>query len=184
MAIPHNYKAVLDLFDKQPDEIKWHFENFADLISRTLPYDVAIAYLFSRVEYAHRSTLYCGITKRYATDAILTQEIITSQHFTRKGFRTAFQAVFGETIQAPLLQLIKSAEKVRDTGMHGVVTTEKDGRQAIHDIFQYATGFNNFVEGVARFRPFGKLKGFKGRKQSIDNASSRLILKGLGFSVR
>lgn len=49
------------------------------------------------------------------------------------------------------------------------------------DILDYATGFNDFVYGIAGLRPFGQLKGFKGRAASLEKSTSRWVLRGVGF---
>jgi len=44
-----------------------------------------------------------------------------------------------------------------------------DKRKAVVDILEYAEAFNAELQDIAGFRPFGSLKGFKGRAVSLDN---------------
>ena len=68
MSVPKSYLGILKLYESQPQEVQTYFCHLSALIGADMPYDVALAYLFSRVERAHRRTLYCGITKLYAAN--------------------------------------------------------------------------------------------------------------------
>ncbi len=46
--------------------------------------------------------------------------------------------------------------------MHGKEVTEKEKRQAIVDVIDYADDLNEFVKSIAGFRPFGDMRGYKG----------------------
>lgn len=183
MSAPTSYKGVLKLFGEQPAELQKYFEYLPKLVSADLPYDVALAYLFSRIERAHRRTLYCGLTKRYAANTEFTDKIVRKEYLTRDEFKKVFQAVFAHEFPDRLTKLIEHAEEMRDTGMHGRETTAVGMRQAIHDVFEYAREFNTVVSGLAGFQPFGDLRGFKGRQEGIDVPTTRWILKGMGFRV-
>lgn len=54
-------------------------------------------------------------------------------------------------------------------------------RQAILDVLDYANEYNAFVKALAAFPPFGDLRGFHGRGDRLTPATTRLVLKGLGF---
>jgi hypothetical protein len=183
MSVPKSYKGVRTLYDAQPDEIRRYFEHLPYLITSQTLYDVALAYLFSRVERAHRRALYCGITKRHAANSEFTDEVVRKEYLTRAGFKTLFKAVFDEDFPDSLSTLIEHAEQMRDTGMHGRETSDADMRRAIHDVFAYAREFNALVNRLEGFQPFGDLRGFKGRAESLEKRTTRWILKGMGFSV-
>jgi hypothetical protein len=183
MPVPKNYKQVLKHHNEQPTEIQKYFEHVPKLLSADMPYDIALAYLFSRVEMAHRRALYCGIVKIYSANSELTDAIIRKEYLTREGFKILFKAVFSEEFPDSLAEAITHAEEMRDTGMHGRETTESEMRRAIHDVYEYAKTFNGLVEGIAGFKPFGDLRGFKGRAENLDKATTRLMLKGLGFTI-
>jgi len=38
---------------------------------------------------------------------------------------------------------------------------------------------NEFVFQIAGFKPFGSLKGFKGRAEPLDKATTKWLLKGM-----
>ena len=67
--------------------------------------------------------------------------------------------------------------------MQGKQATAANLRKAIHDVFEYAKEFNNLVSSLEGFKPFGDLRGFKGRRENMDKNSTRWILKGLGFAA-
>jgi hypothetical protein len=71
MTVPKSYKGLLKLHESQPPEIKKYFEHVPKLMNADMPYDIALAYLFSRIERAHRLTLYCGVTKLYSANSEL-----------------------------------------------------------------------------------------------------------------
>ena len=56
-------------------------------------------------------------------------------------------------------------------------------REALVDVIEYAETLNAELKASAGFEPFGDLRGFKGRAKSLDDATSRLVLKGLGFTL-
>jgi hypothetical protein len=184
MSVPKSYKGILELFEKQPAEIQKYFSYLPRLIGGDLPYDIALAYLFSQIERAHRRALYCGITKRYSANSELTDEIIRKEYVTRDGFKQLFKNVYGQDFPDALSKMIEHAEEMRDTGMHGKETDDADLRQAIHDVFEYAKGLNATINGLSGFEPFGDLRGFKGRGENMDKETTRWILKGIGFSIK
>jgi hypothetical protein len=184
MSVPASYVGVRKLYDAQPAEIQRYFEHLPKLISADMPYDIALAYMFARVERAHRMTLYCGIVKRYAANSELTSHVVRKQYITRDSFKRLFAAVFGQDYPDALAALVEHAEEMRDTGMHGGDTAEPQMRQAIHDVFEYAQQFNALVTGIAGFQPFGDLRGFKGRGENLDKDTTRFVLKGIGLDVR
>ena len=78
---------------------------------------------------------------------------------------------------------IAEAEKVRDLILHGKQVSEVDKRKAVVDVLEYAKSFNAEVSRIAGFKPFGSLKGFKGRGQPLDKSTSRWVLKGVGLTT-
>jgi len=78
---------------------------------------------------------------------------------------------------------LAAAQSTRDRVIHGKAVPAPTLRQAIVDVLEYAIGLNQEMERIAGFKPFGDLRGFKGRAKLIEKEPSRLLLKGLGFSV-
>ncbi|NZA03056.1 hypothetical protein H0I39_17405 [Ottowia beijingensis] len=77
---------------------------------------------------------------------------------------------------------IKKAERVRDRVIHGKQVSDPDMRQAIIDVIEYAKALNKDLKAAAGFEPFGDLRGFKGRAQSLEKSTTIWLLKGLGFT--
>ena len=160
------------------------FDSTADtLIESEFPLDVCLAYLFFRVEIAHRDTLYCGVVKLHHAEATMARRIIQNQHLTRESFKERFEALFGQPLTESIAARIKDAETIRDKVMHGSEPTEPMMRQAIVDVLDYAREYNAFVRSIASFPPFGDLRGFHGRGDRLTPATTRLVLKGLGFAA-
>lgn len=178
-----NRKSLLCYFEKLPTEIQPHFEHFSALIQSEFPLEVWLAYLFFRVELAHRGTFYCGVVKLHHADASMARRIIQHQHLTRNSFKTLFESLFGQSVKSSAAVKIKDAESIRDKMMHGSEPTEAKMRKAIIDVLDYAKEYNDFVKSLAGFPPFGDLRGFHGRGNRLSPTTTRLVLKGLGFDL-
>lgn len=100
---------------------------------------------------------------------------------TRDGFRSRFEAVYGVKISARMLQDIQQAEKVRDSVMHGTGVSASDARGALRAILDYCESLRSLTLGVAGFSPFDDMRGFKGRAEPLDDRTTLLVLRGLGF---
>lgn len=180
---PASEKAVIKAYTAAPSEVQAYFQHLPDLIE-AFPWEVSLSYLFHRVELAHSQCLYCGVVKLHKADAGLARTAVNSQHLTRDGFQEFFKAIFGATLGRPLRDRLADAERIRDKVLHGKSATPVEQRKAIVDVIEYASSFNEQVQERARFKPFSNdLRGFKGRARSLDKATSRWLLKGIGFSV-
>jgi len=142
-------------YEAAPEEVREYFSHLPGLLE-TFPLHVALAYVFSRVELAQNMAIYCGIVKRHKGDAALVRKAVDAHHMTRKDFAEKYKAVFGKAPSA----FIGAAEKVRDKVMHGKNTTDKEVRQAIAKVLDYAQRLNAGVSSVAGFKPFGDLRGW------------------------
>ncbi len=180
MSTAANYKQVLKHFTATPKDIQDYFPSFPELV-KCYPWDVSISYVFSRIEAVKHTTIYCGIVKIHWTDSVLTRELINKDHMSRGRFRELFKTVFGKPIKKELLAKLAEAEAIRDRVSHGKSWTDVEARKSLTDIFDFATGFNDFVQAEAGFRPIGDLRGFKGRKESLPKDTTRWVLKGMGI---
>lgn len=163
--------------------IRWYFADLEKLLA-DFPPDVALAYVFARVELAHNMALYCCAVKKHHVDATLARAAIDATHLTRDEFRNKFCALYGKPIPDQACALIQRAEAVRDRVMHGKRATDSEKRHAIADVLQYAAEFNDAAYAGAQLLPFGDLRGFHGRGTRLPKSASRWILKGMGFSLQ
>ena len=83
----------------------------------------------------------------------------------------------------PITRKLREAEKVRDKIVHGKSINNPNMRDAIYDVLEYATLLNEHLEEKAGFKPFGDLRGFKGRGTPLDANTTRWLLKGMGFTL-
>jgi hypothetical protein len=180
MPAPANYKQVLKHFNDAPKEVREYFPSFAELVEN-YSWDVSISYVFSRVEAVKHMTIYCGIVKLHWTDSELTRELVDRDHMSRGRFRDLFKTVFGKPIKEELVDKLSKAEAIRDKIAHGKKWTDAQARSALIDIFDFAAQFNEFVATEAGFQPFGDLRGFKGRKESLPKDTTRWVLRGMGI---
>jgi hypothetical protein len=182
MTIPANRRQIEQHFSNAPREVRDYFGELPGLLEN-FPLDVALAYVFSRVELAHNMALYCGVMKIHKADKNIAKAAIDATHITRDGFVEMFATVFNRGLPTATRNLLKEAEEVRDRVMHGKTTLERDKRKAIAKVIDYACKFNESVYALAGFRPFANLRGFRGRGASLPNATTRWVLKGMGFRL-
>lgn len=183
MNAPANYLQVLTHFQAKPQEVREYFPSFEALV-KDYPWDVSVSYVFSRVEAAKHSAIYCGIVKLHWTDSAMTRELIDKDHMSRGRFRELFDIVFGKPIRKELLQKLSEAEKIRDKIAHGKKWDAGQARKALKDVFDFASDFNEFLQETAGFKPFGNLRGFKGRKVSLSKKTTHWVLRGMGIPAR
>ncbi len=69
--------------------------------------------------------------------------------------------------------------------IHGKDVPTTDLWKSIKALTAYAVELNRIVESNAGFQPFGDMRGAVGRKggQHLNKATTRWLLKGMGFSV-
>jgi hypothetical protein len=182
MSVPGTWRGVVKRFHQAGKDIQKYFRHVPSLAEQ-FPWDVCLSYMFSRVEQAQNMTLYCGLVKLHRADAVLTRKALDSFEMRRHEFREAFSTVFGRPVQKSIVTDWGKAEKVRDRVMHGKYVPEADKRMAVVAVLDYAEAFNSFVGRTAGFRPFGDLRGFKGRAEPLDKSTTRWLLKGMGFPL-
>ena len=180
MAIPGTWRGIIHRYNACSSEVKVYFSHFPSL-AENYPWDVSIAYMFSLVELAQNMAIYCGVVKLHKVNGTMARTAINNQHMTRGVFKELYKSIFGKPLRASVVKKIEEAEKIRDKIIHGKSVSEEDKRKAVVDILEYAEAFNSELNTVANFKPFGSLKGFKGRARSLDKSTSRWVLKGVGF---
>jgi hypothetical protein len=164
--------------------VKAYFEHLPKLVGDGLPYEIAIAYVFLKIEQAQNRALYGGIVKIHRGNAEFVGRLMNFQHLTRDGFKNIYKNVFGNSLKEETVNKLKEAEKARDKVIHGKTVTDNELREAIADVLEYAERFNIEVNTVAGFKPFADMRGLKGRAGSLDKRTTKWLMKGLGFSVK
>jgi hypothetical protein len=100
---------------------------------------------------------------------------------SRGRFKELFSIVFGKRIDKGILDKLSEAESVRDKVAHGKQLTQADARKCLADALDFAATFDQFVFDLAAFRPFGDLRGFRGRKEALSKKTTRWVLRGMGI---
>lgn len=180
---PRTWRGLLSRFKETPKDVQEYFK-FLPQLMEAFPWEIALTYMFYRVELAHNMTIYCGVVKLHRCESDLTWKVLQDYRISRQEFRNLFTNVFGEPINKEIYSSLAAAEKIRDRVVHGKAVTAKEIRTAVVDILSFAVDFNDLVYSLAKFRPYGRLQGFKGPIQPLDRATTRWILKGMGFSVK
>lgn len=179
---PRSWRAVVKDFETAPRETQEYFKHLPKL-AKEFPWDVALSYLFARVELAHNMAIYCGVVKLHRANADLARRAVEKQYMKRAEFKKLFKTIFGKEIKEAIWQKFERAASIRDKVMHGKPVAAADKRKAVVDIISYAQQFNKFVSNAAGFKPFGSLRGFKGRGKRLDKSTTRWLLKGMGFEA-
>lgn len=183
MARIPSYKALLKIFEALPDEVRGHFPHVPKLV-KEFPYDVALAYSFLKIEQAQNRALYGGVVKVHRGEAEFVRRVMNFQHLTRDGFKEIYKNVFGVALPKSTTDKLATAEKIRDRVIHGKSVDDNEMREAIADCLEYACLFNSDVSACAAFKPFGDMRGFKGRADSLDKRTTKWVMRGLGFGVK
>ena len=179
MEIPQNYKQVIKRFEESPDEIREYFPDFSKLVEE-FSWDVAVGYVFSRIEYAKRMTIYCGLVKIWQAEKDLAWKFVTNEYLSRKRFLALFETVFGTPVPKKIIQKLQDAEAVRDQLMHGKAWDQAEVRRALALVLDFALEFNGLVDASeGGFRPFGKLQGFKGAGKALSARLTEIVLLGI-----
>ena len=175
-------RPVMDKFDSCPEEIRAYLSDLPGLLEG-FPLDVSISYLFAQIERAHNATLCFGTVKVHRANRNIARAAVGAQHMTREGFQEQFETVFGKPIPDEVKQAIEAAEVVRDKMLNRQRLQEKEKREAIGHVLDYAQALNRFVNGLVKFKPFGNQKGSDGCAESLSQSTTRWMLKGMGFSL-
>ena len=176
----HNWKAVKRHHAAKSAELQKYFEHLPSLIEK-YPREVTLAYVFSRIEGGQNRALYCGVVKLHRAHGEVAAGILETHHLTRVGFVDHFKVIFGAPLDPNITAKIKFSEKIRDKVVHGKSVNDAEMRKAIVEALDYADDLNSFISKIADFRPFGDLRGFKGRGKPLEKSTTRWLLKGLGF---
>lgn len=178
MTVPKTYKSIIERFKQAPEEIQEYFTPSIDLIEK-YPWQVSLAYMFSCLETAQNMALYCGVVKIHKAHSEVAWKAINSLHITRQGYRDIYKTVFGKSLKKEIIEKIVEAEKIRDNVMHGKDVTQEEMRTAVLRIIEYSELYNDYTYKLAGFKPFGNLKGFKGRAEPLNKSTTMWILKGM-----
>ena len=184
MATIPSYKALLKCYEAKSEQVRGHFEHLPKLINDSLPYEIALAYSFLKIEQAQNRALYGGVVKIHRCNSEFAQRLMNYQHLTRDGFKALYKNVFGKSLKDSTIEKISEAEKIRDKVIHGKDVNPNELRQAIADVLEYSEAFNSEVNDVAGFKPLGDMRGFKGRAEPLDKRTSKWLMRGLGFGVK
>ena len=175
-------RTVIEKLDSCPQEIRTCLADLPRLLE-SFPLAISISYLFAQVERAHNATLCSGAVKIHKANRSVARTAVGVQHMTREAFQEKFETVFGKRIPDEVRQELEAAEIVRDKILNGQTTQEKEKREAIGHVLDYAQAFNRLVYRRARFKPFGDQKGSNGCAESLSKSATRWMLKGMGFSL-
>lgn len=182
MSIP-TYKALIKIYEDLPEEIRKYFQHVPNLL-KDFPYEVCIAYSFLKIEQAQNRALYGGVVKLHRGDTEFVRRVMNFQHLTRDGFKEIYKNVFGAPLSKDTSNKLKEAEKIRDRVIHGKTVPDGELREAIADCLNYGVLLNIDVSTAAGFKPFGNMRGFKGRADSLDKRTTKWVMRGLGFGVK
>lgn len=180
--VPNTWRGVKNHFASTPQDIQKYFEPTGELIEK-YDWEVSLAFMFTRVEKAMNTMLYCGARKIHKAHSGIAYKFVDKHHMTRKEFKRLFKNVFGIEIPSSTNKLLEEAEEIRNKIIHGKSASQADQRKAIIRLLDYAEEMNDLVYKKARFRPFNStLRGFTGPTRSLDQSTTAWLMRGLGFT--
>lgn len=178
------YKSVINRFSQAEDGIKGYFKGLDNLIANN-QWNVSLAWSFVMIEKAHISALYFGVVRVFRVDPELAWTAIINSDLTMKDFVDYCNPVFGHDLPAKIKGMLVEIRQVRNTVMHGIDVPEKDMRNCVGTVIDYAEEINKFLEQRAGFKIFkANWIGLLGGKvERLDKNRSKFLLKGLGFTL-
>ncbi len=174
-------RNLLSSIDGLPDDTKAYLWKLRPLVEEGGRYDIALAYVFMKLEEGNHRAIKCGAIRRFKCQSQKVDEALERQHFTRPYFAKVFKTVVGKSIPADTAQSLKKAEKVRDKQLHGKKVSDGELREAISDALVYIATLGEFVKSETGKNPFGDLRGLVGRSELLDKQTSHFVLKGFGL---
>ena len=179
----HSIPGLKNLFNGCSQEIRTHYEHLLSLLD-SYPLEVALGYMFHRLELGQNMALYCGVVKLHRASSTVARNAMDTQHMTRKEFETLYKTVLNVDLPSAAKQELRTAEKTRDTIMHGGSASADRLRNAIGRVLEFSEAVNRQIQQRHSFKPFkGNWQGFAGALQKLDNRTTRFMLKGMGFSI-
>ncbi len=175
--------GLKNLFNACSQEVQTHYEHLLSLLD-SYPLEVALGYTFHRLELGQNMSLYCGVVKLHRANSTVARNAIDTYHMTRKGFEQLYKTVFNVDLPQRAKQELRTAEKARDTILHGGYASDDRLRNAIGRVLDFSLATNAQLHRLHAFRPFtGKWRGFAGRLVKLDARTPRFMLKGMGFGI-
>ena len=183
MAIAVNSKkGLITLYNRCSLEVRHHYRHLPLFFEDEYPMEVAIGYIFHRLELGQRMALYCGLVNIHCADPVTAKRVIGNQHLTRKGFGDLYFVVFNVKLPDSAKQDMECAEATRDFVMHGNTPKDADLRNAIGRVLEYSDALNDQLRKKWKMEPFrGDWRGFSWRKDKLDPRTTHYMLKGMGF---
>jgi hypothetical protein len=166
-------------------EVRGFFGDLPALVDSVFSLDIILAYMFFRLELGQALSLYYGARKLHKIDADLAWSAVDTHHMTRDSYLVFFECIYGSPIAKAAVKSLQVAEKTRDRLMHGKSVTDPQRRDAICRVMDYAARINILAASKDGPKPFDDdHRGFAGASEPLDKATSRWILKGMGFAIR
>ena len=176
-----SYRGLLKQLADLPPETRTYLSKLERLLNGSKDYDIALAYLFMKIEEANHRALKCGLVRLLKCDSAKSDEALAQQHFTRNYFKEVFNNVIGKPVPKAASDALMRAENVRDQQIHGKKVPDALLRDAISDGLSYVQKLGEFVHKRTGKNPCGDLRGLKGRATLLDTTASYWILKGIGL---
>ena len=204
-----NYRQVEKRYKKLADKdthIEWFFSSFCKLVQKPdnckMTWDVLIAYLFIKVEQAHRMALYATMVKKYKINKVLAADIAGNSELRLDRFRAQYTELIGKALCEDSIEYYDNAVDIRNKVIHGKglvhgrgilfadKVNEQQKRDAVIWILEYAVLFNEQTKEIFvnkkfnekpeyKHKPFGTMVGFNGNAETDNWEKSMGTIKEL-----
>ena len=183
MYVPQ-LKSFLRLYHDLPQEAQKYLGDFEKL-AKMYPYgyEIALCYLFFRIEGVQRRLLYRGLIECHNINRALALDAANKvRMFRGNKFNKLFFSVFN--VKPPKLDNDETKKTIKTRGdvVHGSDNAKyEDVRLAIAYMLKYVKLLNEEVQRAKGFSLFSDLRTMK-RPKLLDEPRSRECLKNLKFS--
>lgn len=176
-----SYKGIKSAYDALDLDVRAFIGKMERFVDGADHYDVALAYLFVKIEEGHHRLLRGVLIKKLNCDKIIVDRFLSDEHFTRKHYTTLLQRAGGKSIPSDCQAHHDSAAKVRDKIIHGKAVGSAEQRAAVFHAIRYISALNEFSQAEFGFRPYASMTGYLKSKAPIPKDATIWMLRGLGF---
>jgi len=175
-----NRADVLGYWRTVEKEVSDYYKHVPDLLT-AFPYEIAIPYVFSRLELAQIQALYCGLVKLHSADFKMARRAVDSLYRTRPGFEEKFRQITGSNLGVEPVWYLGEAAKIRDKVLHGIKFNRTECLFAVKGALVYSHFLHEFMVMRTGVSPFKTLRGFNWGVETMPSQRTKYMLMGMGF---
>lgn len=175
-----NRAQVIQYWQITEEEISTYYEHVPGLLG-TFPYEIAIPYVFSRLELVQMRALRIGLVIRYKAHFESARLAVDQLYRTRAEVDGKFKLILGSNLDDWAMLHLRESAKIRDKVLHGLNFTKTDCLFAIRAALVYSHFLHEFMMRQTGVSPFKTLRGINWGIDPLPKETTRYMLMGMGF---